>query len=437
VLGYPAAILSGWNGRDQFDASVTHLAKVRNILGYLDDLPKGDDDDLVLIIDGYDVILQMPPSVVLERYFEQAAAATARLHERLGGLADDLSRELFGKHGPPQQTVFLGPDKTCWPGDARRPGCWAIPETNLPDGAFGTGEDYSHSQPKWLNSGTIMGPVAGVRAVFAATMRRIEEYHDPDYEFSESDQLYMSDVWGEQEYARSLLGLQLRNRTAGKELKVPGGPDDRMTPQIESFTKAELGMFIDYESVLFQTWAGYEAYQDLITYDGKGFTATATRNYNEEPGFEPYEIKLPRNVVPSITDLLREALRVSMDEAKDILAHTVLGTNLVTHHAYGMYHCTGTKGYLDELWGKIWFYPYTRSLLRSAVMRMRAGYALASQPIDGRTWLPARTIPSRRFLEPNTGTRGAGAWVDPEGEWLEWDSLCKEHEEVLFGGEAS
>ena len=69
ILGYSVPVFNGWNKSGELDASVTHLAKVRNVLRYLDNLSSASDDDLVLMIDGYDVVFQLPADVLIQRYF--------------------------------------------------------------------------------------------------------------------------------------------------------------------------------------------------------------------------------------------------------------------------------------------------------------------------------------------------------------------------------
>ena len=76
ALGYPAPMIVNWgsapaNGDGGVGAS--QLAKIAGTLNYLDWATDGraperltlDDGDLVLILDAYDVWMQLPPSVLL------------------------------------------------------------------------------------------------------------------------------------------------------------------------------------------------------------------------------------------------------------------------------------------------------------------------------------------------------------------------------------
>ena len=61
ILGYPTPILINYGDAENENAYVQHLAKVEGILKYLDDLHTSTQfsQDLVLIVDGYDVWFQV------------------------------------------------------------------------------------------------------------------------------------------------------------------------------------------------------------------------------------------------------------------------------------------------------------------------------------------------------------------------------------------
>lgn len=411
---------------------------------YLESLPADDDDDLVLIIDGYDVIMQLPPDVMIQRYFAVTEAANAKLAARFGQGSTAAAAERADGNASvpylPHQSVLFGPDKLCWPVDFRRPACWAVPDTGLPGDAFGYGEvedvnDIVHNPPRWLNSGTILGPVAAVRDVFAATLERIRTTYDPENIVKESDQLYMSNVWGDQEYARSVHELQMHaaDNADGQDL-VPsggGGGDDRWLPALAPDQRTDYHIGLDYESALFQAWAGYDQFLDLLVYNGPDLSATVTRNVNNASEFAPYDIQLPADVASSVTRLLGSVSESHNVDPSDLLVRTPLGTNLVTRHVYALFHCTGEKDYLNELWGKIWFYPYAKSLLKATIDAIKAGAPISKDQIDGRLWRVAKPYLSDS-AQGDDGIGAFGAWADLSGEWLGWEDLCAGHEDELF-----
>jgi hypothetical protein len=435
ALGYPLPVISGYELKGDLDAAVSHLAKVRNIMRYLDDLPPAADDDLMLVIDGYDVVMHLPVEVMLQRYFDVVNAANARLEERFG----KGSTRPVPEGDQPRQTILFGADKICWPVDWRRLACWAVPtNTTLPRHAFGV-EDGSmpKNQPRWLNSGTIMGPVGDMRQMVAATLERIRTTYDPAFEFRESDQMYMSDVWGDQEYYRSVREMRRKGQAPVEGEPIPkGGPWDKFLPKPAARQKTEYHIAMEYESVLFQTRAGNEDFLDFPVFNRSGYTSRVTRPVVRGRAFRPYEIQLPQDVIASLTRILQSisSVHVLPVPPAELVGRLHIGTNLVTKVVYALYHCTGGKGYLDELWLKLWYYPYVKSLLKTAVRDTVQGRPLADNLIDGRVWTMAHKYPASTPKGEDVSYKAAGAWADVSDGWLDWNTLCGPWESEMFGG---
>lgn len=59
VLGYPTPALINW-GMEFHDKSLSsggsHIAKIAGIQHYLESITSGQNDDLVLVVDGYDTV---------------------------------------------------------------------------------------------------------------------------------------------------------------------------------------------------------------------------------------------------------------------------------------------------------------------------------------------------------------------------------------------
>ncbi|CEJ54890.1 hypothetical protein PMG11_01178 [Penicillium brasilianum] len=433
ALGYPVSVLNGWMKEGDLDASKTHLAKVRTVMQYLDSLPPSSDDDLVLMIDGYDVVFQIPPDTLIERYFDITKAASARLALR----ARANSTEPLTGDNAPRQTILFGPEKVCYPVDWSRVGCWAIPQDiGIPRGAFGPDDgQLHHNLPRWLNSGTIMGPARDMRLMFAATLDRIAQHYDPNHEFSDSDQMYMSDVWGVQEYARSM--NELREYFHGDvDLNVafPTYDVERVLPNVTADQKTEYHIGVDYQSGLFQTRAGSDHVLEMLTYNEKtevnGTTnfATVIQNIPETPNFTPYKIYLPSNLASSITRILR--LVEPAVGAIPNVTELRLETNVVTKNIYGLFHSTGGKDYIDKLWTQLWFFPYVRPLFEAMVPALQAGRVITVA--DGRTWVPSHALPTNSSV--TEGVNATGAWADIDGGWLSWQELCGAFEAEVFDG---
>lgn len=155
ILGYPAPIFVNYGDAEDADPYMQHLSKVQGIANYLESISHHDgiENDLILVVDGYDAWFQLGPTTLLERYHR----ATKFLDERAiatSGEQQVLDHDI-------RHTILFGPDKLCWPIDFSRPACWAVPEAPLDPFAFGpetfTGPVTSdYNLPLWLNSGTSM-----------------------------------------------------------------------------------------------------------------------------------------------------------------------------------------------------------------------------------------------------------------------------------------
>ena len=87
ILHYPVPALINWNAPEASDAYRQHIAKVETILNYLHKMGNTTNvakDDMVLILDGYDIWLQLRPEVLLKRYFKILEATNARSEELYG-----------------------------------------------------------------------------------------------------------------------------------------------------------------------------------------------------------------------------------------------------------------------------------------------------------------------------------------------------------------
>ena len=109
ILKYPTPILINYGATEFEDPYVQHLAKVEGILKYLDNLGASGEfgEDLVLVVDGYDLWFQLPAEVLLRRYYELNAAANARLIKTYG------ERTVIDHNI--RQTIIFGPDKVSLP----------------------------------------------------------------------------------------------------------------------------------------------------------------------------------------------------------------------------------------------------------------------------------------------------------------------------------
>lgn len=357
---------------------------------------------------------QLHRDVLIQRYYSINEAADTRTKAQYGG-------ELFTLYDM-RQTILFGPDKLCWPTDYSRPACWAVPETILPEYAFGpqTGQGrYEHNQPRWLNSGTIMGPVRDLRGFFRATLDEIHANHTTD-----SDQFYMAEVFGRQEYARLQRKPELlayyKGIRFGREHGQPEWNITRSQPNM-SVERTEYHVGIDYESSMFQTLAFWKQF------------LTWTRAADVWPPklspvdrFPHQGLLLPDDIAHTRQPFRAlEAEEIPHDEVVDQSWSDVeLLYNVVTKQAPVLIHITAEKRFRQVWWQKLWLQSYAKllrlpSLKQAAAAARRSGKA-AKMTIRGYEWFNAEPLEANDIKLGGLG----GAWADSDGGWFSWRGLC-------------
>ncbi|KAF7356335.1 hypothetical protein MVEN_00965800 [Mycena venus] len=153
VHGYSPIIL---NWEAEGDGSYMQRMKVAGVYQFLLNFPDLDDDDVVFMMDAWDVWLQLPPQTLLERYEE---------------------------HG--SDMVMIGADKACWPNEWEEPACSDVPESPVPKIAYGEGEEHdgvhrNTRRPRWANSGTVIGPIKTMRALYKDLVSRLPQTDSSD-----------------------------------------------------------------------------------------------------------------------------------------------------------------------------------------------------------------------------------------------------------------
>lgn len=251
ALGYPAPMIVNWgsapaNGDGGIGAS--QLAKIAGTLNYLDWATDSraperltlDDGDLVLILDAYDIWMQLPPSVLLRRYY----MSNERANERLGRERQSNAGELL------EQTVVVSAQKgRVAPRDSiSNLHCDDIPGSTLPSGVYGPLTDFrfagwKYMQPRCLNSGSFMGPVGDMKKYFRQVIDKIDQHlaHlGPDQELN-GDQGIFAEVFGEQEL--------WRQSAPTEHLPTPKATEDTAIADERELMEYHVGL--DYAQELF------------------------------------------------------------------------------------------------------------------------------------------------------------------------------------------
>jgi hypothetical protein len=422
VTGYPEPVLVGWEGHGLYDGAQSHLFKISETLAYLTSLPPSADEDLVLLLDAYDVWMQLRPDVLISRYFHVIEKANQRLKDE----------GIYGvQHGGSdvRQSLLFGADKTCWPGDAQRPACWSVTPSPLSDIAFGprTDEDMIMARPKWLNSGSIIGPVKDMRDMFEGTMEQVRHGFDESYEFRNSDQYYFQNMWAEQEVGR----LLLKNSSfTPPELGIDDTTGQMKYGHMPDFSdghRTEYHVSLDHETDIFQTSAAYTEFMTWMSFNH----GTAPRT-GSPAQHRLDQLTLPADIAQSPPPFAQIDSDPTLPPRHD-WADLMLGMNAITKTIFPIFHMTGDKTYRDRWWSRMWFQPYGKELLSAVTNEDLALYQGEKNLIasaSGVKWYHPTVFNANDTSSLGTLSR-AGAWSD-QGVRLSWEDLCLEHEGALF-----
>lgn len=425
LLNYPPPVLVNWGTTETDDVFAQHVGRIDAVKSYLDKFPPGQEDDLVLIIDGYDVWFQLPPDVIIRRYYAIREVQNKRLISRFG--SGTVRRHDL------RQTIIFGADKLCWPEDeGKRVACWAAPPSTMPLYSYGPYNDTDvaaarkdpyHSRPRWLNPGSVIGPARDLRALFQATSDMV---HNEGH--AESDQWHYAKMFGIQEYARTLL-----------EAHPSLPPEDAASPVIQPGQQTEFHIGLDYENAMFQSVGYDDPYLTWWQHDGS--LDAARPNHGSIKSIHDFkmddDVRTARHPFAAMSRLsqtafnekYQEILRNAGGPRLKVWSHLPMATNVITRHIFAMMHFTFEKDYRETWWRKMWFHPYARDLYRvSSVENKDPVY---EKKIDGKQWFNALEPVVEHAASANQGRRD-GAWTDT-GEWKPFSALCDVHDEFLFG----
>ena len=431
---FPVPTLVGYNATADSHHAVSRL---RTIAHHLDQLGPENDNDLVLIADGHGVVVQLPAEVLIERYFEARKRSEVIMAQRLGLSVDDACARGM------RQTLFWGPDMRCSPDDPSAARCWAVPESGvLSDDPRTKNGRVTFHDVRYLNAGTAMGPVGEMRTLMAAALAEMEEQqqqHDAQSDLDSSEQYHVSNLFGRQEYYRTL-------NTTGREPQ--GGPDNRRIPEKQhEDQQTEHHMAVDYKSILFQPRSGgYGAFLSRLRFSRPGFKARVDSDvFGQGEDFVPRDMHMPTNVRYALVRLYDSIPRAHPGQmARSWVGAVELGVNLVANHIYAVWHCSsgaddseggGSRQLVPREAARMWWYRYARSLVKATVRAFQNGELITHQLMDGRQWAPKMAYPDRKTLRDELG----GAWTDSGSgdgkEFVEWETLCGRYGEELFAGE--
>lgn len=438
----------------------SHAGKIRGVHNFLKSTTL-KDDDLVLIIDGYDVWFQLPPEVMIRRYHAMVLEVNERLRRRYGMATDGKPRDgiadMVQKY---TQSVIFGADKICWPNPAEDPACAAVPYSTLPKDVYGPltdkDPDAFHNRPRYLNSGTVIGPAADVRAIYKYAVQKVEQKDRGKI----GDQFVFAEIFGEQEFQRETIRRSSQS-TGGRFYdwlsNTLGTSESPLSANITmnnmttvAGQRYEYSIGLDYESRLFQTMTHSADDLEFIVYnssDSLSAIQAAHPSLHGRPFFlptgiqklnPPFSFASPGDTTANLEESKKFLLLPYSPKLDHLPGHSVnddldseeeedqaptwrttpLATNVYAASIPPLLHINGDKSLLDTWWPKLWHHPYSRALLRAFIRSTQGKRAEAAAAKGGLTWWDKR------------GGRG-GVWTD-RGEWLAWGEVCKGCEEDVF-----
>ena len=202
ILGYPAPIIVNWNGElpDFLEIpkreSVPSMAE--GVGEYLATLDKSHDDDVAIVLEG-ESLMQLRASTLVERFFSVNRRANERITKKWGKTA--------ARNGIKQEVLF-GAQKECNGLSANDAACYGAPPSTLPPKLYGDDTDveggdddnrFDRFRPRFMDSGSVIGTVAGLRKVFTAAAAYSSDKSDGEKKIS------LQRIFGRQQSYREIL----------------------------------------------------------------------------------------------------------------------------------------------------------------------------------------------------------------------------------------
>lgn len=407
--------------------------KVQGVLHYLQGLDKSHDEDLVLLVDAYDVWFQVKPEVLLDRWHRINEKASKRIRKRLG-------RGAVVEHI--KQDVIFATHKGCWTGGADDIVCYAVPESTLPRDVYGTGTDaiawneanvHLKFRPQYLNSGISMGTVAAMRKLLE---RVAQKWLGTPYD---NEQDVLAEVFAHQEYQREVIrsrhlsSLQrLLDRIRKKKTIIDPHPT-RKTMEHADGSPYEYNIGLDYEGLLGQATQYSEHDSGWIVYNDPEsiHTATSVREITSI-GVTSLQADIARSRPPYFN---LAGANSNLDLPTDQpWKETSLYTNLWTGVSPAMLHLNtrrgaGYKSLTDTLWREMWFHDRARVLLEAR--GREPTMPIATTNIGKRSekvwWDAVDKSPT------HVDKKGFGVQPDTNMEhWLTYGGICNDRDQGML-----
>ncbi|KAF4451267.1 hypothetical protein F53441_5688 [Fusarium austroafricanum] len=358
ALGYPSPVIVNWGINPRAVSKWyggQNLLKIPGIVKYLDAVMHPDahpserlrENDLVLIVDGYDVWFQLPAQILLERYHRINKEANERLYRQ------------WNKRGPMpmKQTILVAAGKRCAPVRPESGGklrCDEWPQSPLRTDLYGPGTEkngtyHQKVRPRWINDGVYIGPAGDMRRLFRRLQEKMEKGVGLGY-CMDSSQATSGEVMAEQEVWRKW----------ARENRMPRLS---MLEVMESSLEFHMGLDYSLEIAMQTMWT-----ENLDGSMDGGFVQLGDQPVIEERskalGIIPTRLRgLPddiKAVKNPLSDLVPGSNWTDMPLYADFYTESV---PVILHHN-GM---DNLKWRRSSWWDKPWYYQHLRQLLKFAM----------------------------------------------------------------------
>ena len=429
ILGYPIPTIINWGTRTNPDGSdvidnmnsptrrARQMEKLYSVAQYLDSLIDVHEDDLVLMTDSLDTWFQLPPSLLLSRYFAINVRAQELTQARLGS---DAAKNAT-------QSIVFSAEKKCWPRGAEDMGCWAVPDSPLPKNLYGPVTDrvvegvdaFRFIRPRYLNSGFVLGPVREARIMF----ERAAQMAHADPEVFGADQGIIAQLFGEQEYMRE--SGRSRNEEGREPSMWKRGKMVDFKPEQEK--NYEFGIGLDYNGALGLPTAHAENDSAWVTMsDREDLDNTAKAQGVTQPrvrrGLQADVANLP-GPFEGLGDAFPSEVKLRTWNEVPLYTGLWTGVTPATVHLNG-FDDHERKALREDSWWRMWFAPYAQQLFGTQMAKLEKSWStehlVAKQ--DGKEFYG--TIPNEVVRQKGYGAET----IDKNGQrsWIKWDQLCDE-----------
>jgi hypothetical protein len=407
ALNYPTPRIINWDKKfdkpDKLEGGFS-VAKIDAVLDFLKKLGNDVDHELVYIVGGYDTWFQLRPEVLIQRYHAVNERARKVVWPRYGL-----------KY---RQTIVFSAQKHCEAGpDAWS--CIAVPPSNLPADLYGQGTDnlqqdsinpYGEMRPRYLNSGSIIGPVGAMKALYEYAHSKTK---DKSYT---SDQEVFAEIFGEQEYYREMERSK-NGRTDKKDAQDPR--TGKFTGEMTDLhcEKCQFGIGLDYRGEL-----GAPLIHSEVDYEHIEFGAYGAQKHKLA---EDIRDSTPPFWTPDYSGETRLP-RTSWGELA-LFSNRLSGVTPVTSS-------WPTASNTTESWHRMWYQArgHLRTLAEAHAKSFRVPFAVVHT--DAKEDQEATIT---EYWGRNDGYGGARLHETSglPGVWRQWDDLCGKEDmgQEIFG----